>query len=480
MSSEKAWEWLEGDRALDVTLLTEMGFSTGTSKDGAQDLVKIPYARNGDQYLAKFRTAGEEKRFWCHPGGVEKSLWNVDALRQDLEQPIILTEGEFDAVSCIQAGFDRVASIPDGWNVQSDDHGAKMRPLIEVEDLLRSAPYVIVASDADAVGASFMLAVRRLLEGHGKDSAGKPRKTQDVRYCEWPEGCKDANDVLKHHGAAALARCLNSAKRLDPPGMRIYAPSELPPEEPRRVLRPGGSLHRCIALELGQISISTGVPGHGKSTFATFLADEIQREERIRVGMCMMETPKQRLRDHLSILMGRAPWADLGCDDRKRLDNAYRIVTPEDFDDEGSHDFGWVKDMVFTLAARDQCKLILIDPWNEIDHSPMRGESMTQYANAALTKLRQWAQAAGCHIHLIAHPRKMPNGDIPRGYDIADSAAFVNKPALGWTVYQPEDPEIEHTTEIHVWKVRDQELYGFGRRATKLQYQHDIMSFEAI
>ena len=66
MSSEKAWEWLENDRALDVTLLAEMGFATGTDRHGA-DLVKIPYARNGDQYLAKFRTAGEEKRFWCHP-----------------------------------------------------------------------------------------------------------------------------------------------------------------------------------------------------------------------------------------------------------------------------------------------------------------------------------------------------------------------------------------------------------------------------
>ncbi|WP_092897019.1 hypothetical protein [Rhodobacter sp. 24-YEA-8] len=66
---------------------------------------------------------------------------------------------------------------------------------------------------------------------------------------------------------------------------------------------------------------------------------------------------------------------------------------------------------------------------------------MTNYINFALQQMRQWAQQFDTHICLIAHPKKMSTQgktQCPTGYDIADSAAFFNKPALGFSVHASE------------------------------------------
>jgi twinkle protein len=47
------------------------------------------------------------------------------------------------------------------------------------------------------------------------------------------------------------------------------------------------------------------------------------------------------------------------------LDERFRIVH-RTYDDDTSHALGWLKSMVHTLAMRDQCKMIIIDPWNEL------------------------------------------------------------------------------------------------------------------
>ena len=64
-------------------------------------------------------------------------------------------------------------------------------------------------------------------------------KGHDVRYCKWPDDCKDPNDVLVKLGEGALAQCLNAAIRIDPPGGTITAISDMPPMAARRILKIG-------------------------------------------------------------------------------------------------------------------------------------------------------------------------------------------------------------------------------------------------
>jgi twinkle protein len=238
---------------------------------------------------------------------------------------------------------------------------------------------------------------------------------------------------------------------------------------------------RVVAFEIGAMSVITGIPGHGKSTFMQFACHHLVKSENIRVGHFGFETHPHVLRDHLAKLNTGLFWCDMVAGQREslmaRLDQHWRLV--HRVHDAGiGHHIGWLKEMIHTLAVRDQCKMIVIDPWNELEHMPEKGESMTQYINFALQQIRVWAERWDCHISVVAHPRKIGNdGKVypPSGYDIAESAAFANKPSLGLTVFMDEgdDPHVK----LRTWKVRDTNLYGFGKRTAEVEYDADKMVY---
>lgn len=452
-------KWLQDVRKLDGALLAHMGVHQREHPQIGPVAV-FPYVRSGKPYAAKFRAV--ERKDWRSTQGVSRGLFNEDALRSG-NGPIVITEGEMDALSVMQAGFDRAVSLPDGWTAD----GGKRDVLVEAETLLRQSPYVIVAGDNDEAGASLPRTVANILLGH------------DVRFARWPDGCKDANDVLRLFGEGELARCLVEAQKIDPPGGFITGISDLPPLAGRRVLRMGSDpFDKLIAMEVGAVSVGTGIPGHGKSTFTTFAAWKIAKNEAVRVGLLSFETHPHRTRDHLCRLETGRAWDDLSPQQQAHvaatLDEHFRIVHRTY--DEGAHHLAWLKSMIYTLAVRDNCKLIIVDPWNELEHLPEQGESMTSYINFAVQQIRQWAEQFETHVCVVAHPRKMDvthdgKARIPRGYDIADSAAFANKPALGFTIHQDRDPETDLPVVIlETWKVRDTMLYGIEKNMTRLEF----------
>lgn len=63
------------------------------------------------------------------------------------------------------------------------------------------------------------------------------------------------------------------------------------------------------------------------------------------------------------------------------------------------------------------------------------------------------------------------------GQTMADSAAFFNKPSLGFTVHQVEDEEQGNHVQVTTWKVRNTQLYGFSRGRIKLRFHPDGMTY---
>ncbi len=251
------WKWLVETRKLDAALLGMMGVA-GRDHPQIGAVAAFPYVRGGRPYAAKFRSLSRE---WRSSHGITRGLYNEDALDNG-SGPVVITEGEIDCLSIMQAGYLRAVSLPDGWTVD----GGKREVLVQAETLLRQAPFVIVAGDNDEAGQSLPRTVANILVGH------------DVRYVTWPDGCKDANDVLVNYGEGELARCLTEAKRMDPAGGFITGISDLPPLPARRVLRTGMKpFDLVLAFEVGAMSVGTGTPGSGKSTFTTFAAYHIAR-----------------------------------------------------------------------------------------------------------------------------------------------------------------------------------------------------------
>jgi twinkle protein len=456
-------QWLQQVRKLDADLLSAVGVRV--NKEGTA--VAFPYHRGGKAYAWKYRTI--EKRMWS-TAGVSRGLFNEDDLRRMHDLPIVITEGEIDCLSVMQAGFERAVSVPNGWK----EDAAECAPLAEAEADLRQSPFVIVAGDTDAAGASLPRYVANLLKGH------------DVRHAVWPDGCKDPNDVLRLHGEGALSACLNAARRVDPPGGLITGMSDLPPMGTRRVLRVGETpFDWAVALEVGAMSVWTGIPGSGKSTFLTWALERISINEGVRIGVMAFETHPHTLRDQLFLIRtGRdfehqsaAALPGLLEDFDRRYRFVHHIPVPDG--DDRQH-LGWLERQVWTLAVRDGCKVIVIDPWNELEHMPEPGETMTSYVNFATKTIRQWAERLEVHIAVVAHPRKMQTDGKPRpptGYDIADSAAFYNKPSLGVTVHRRSEPaddgSVDDWVELHVWKVRNTRLYRMDKGKVDCRFDPD-------
>ena len=106
-------------------------------------------------------------------------------------------------------------------------------------------------------------------------------------------------------------------------------------------------------------------------------------------------------------------------------------------------------------AVQHGCRVIVIDPWNEMDHMRDKSETETEYVGRAIKAFKRFARAFQVHLVIVAHPAKMRRDEhgkvpMPNLYDISGSAAFHNKADVGIIVHR----ENETDTLIKVAKSR--------------------------
>ncbi|XP_073300040.1 primase homolog protein isoform X2 [Primulina huaijiensis] len=150
------------------------------------------------------QVSGEKDR------GTEKMLYGLDDITEADE--IIIVEGEIDKLSIEEAGYYNCASVPGGApqtvsikELPSVDKDVSFQYLWNCKDYLDKASRIILATDGDIPGQALAEELSRRL--------GRERCWQ----VNWPEkdelsSFKDANEVLKNLGAAALRDAINGAK----------------------------------------------------------------------------------------------------------------------------------------------------------------------------------------------------------------------------------------------------------------------------
>ena len=465
----QAMEWLE-KRGLDPELAAKMGWRGALHRDLGPAL-KIPFIRDGKAVTQQYRALGrKEFRF---ANGSEIELWNVDCLRDASldSQSLIMAEGACDGLALVQCGFQRTVAVP-GWsdkNFQPDNY----EPFKRNEELIKRAKTITVAQHDDNAGAAMLRAVANFFD------------ECDVRYVRWPsKRCKDANDTLLLHGQEAVVAAIAGARDLDPPGGLITGFTDLPPRPERMVWRLADpSFDKLMAFRSREISLLTGIPGAGKTTFITWACHRLVRANDIRIGLGLFETDPAEVFDHLFVLnTGTNRAEDMfekASEVRKHLDRNYRLFHMTDEGDD-PHDMAWLKRMIHKLAARDGCNIIVIDPWNELEHLLERGDNMATYANFALMRLRQWADKYDIHICVVAHPKKIEHGRRPLGYDVADAAAFANKPALGLTIHLEDDDKHGEHVSLTNWKARNRKAMGCRPGFLRMEFDESAMVYRPI
>ena len=113
--------------------------------------IGFPYYRRGSLVATKYRSING-KDFTQDMGGAH-DFFGIDNIVAG--QPIIIVEGEMDALSAIEAGLNNVLSVPGGAPMKLAEPKADEKRFAFIhnaQQVLDNAPYVILATDQDASG----------------------------------------------------------------------------------------------------------------------------------------------------------------------------------------------------------------------------------------------------------------------------------------------------------------------------------------
>lgn len=412
--------------------------------------VGFPYYRNGALTAAKYRSI-EDKDFTQDSGGAH-DFFGIDNVVPD--EPIVIVEGEIDALTLLQAGVKNGVSVPGGAPLKVADgkvHASEDKRFSFVWnafDTLSAAPWVIIATDNDGPGQALAEELARRI---GKD---KCKLTKFER--------KDLNEVLLQDGAEEVRRIIESAEPYPVAGLSsanqfMDRLNDLWNKGTGRGFSTGfQSVDDIYTVVPGQLTVVTGYPSSGKSNFVDQLMVNLARNDEWKFALCSFENAPEI---HISRLIEIYT-------KKKFFEGSHRMS-----EEEFKQGLDWVNehftfmtsessepatiDSILTRAkvavARMGIRGIVIDPYNYIDMD--RSTSETDAISNMLTRIQAFAKSAGVHVWFVAHPSKMvrSGNDLPRpdGMAIAGSMAWWAKADCGLTVHREEK-----NTQIAVWKCR--------------------------
>lgn len=442
------FDWLDR-RGIDPELAVKFGLHT--TQHAGKHWLSVPYLEAGKVVNHKHRVTGEAHAYRMDDGA-PLTLWNHDALLDDslANQPLIVTEGEWDALAILATGKRRVVSVPNGApGSASDDEalaeGKRYQWFWRCEPLLAKVRQIILCVDNDDAGRALANDLCRLFG---------PERCLFVTY---PEGCKDAGEVALKHGPTALSQMLDHAKPYPIKG--LYSLEDFPDRGEVEAFGIGvAPIADMIAIVPGTLTVFTGYANMGKSTLVNAILGNLIRHN-IPVVIASFETDvKPILRDHLRASVAQRSLHDARTkpmpDIDELIEDNVRIITQSVEEDE-EMDLDYFLELCRTSVLRDGTKVVILDPWNELEHKRRRDESETDYISRALRAIKRFAKQNGVAFWIVAHPTKpqeASKGRVPGLYDISGSANWANKADYGLTYHRPKADE--NRAEIRVTKVR--------------------------
>lgn len=443
--------------------------------EGHVKAICFPYYRGEELINAKYRD--REKNFRMEPGA-ERILYGLNDI--DPERCVIV-EGEMDKLSVEVAGITSCVSVPDGAPSETaKDYASKFTFLEADKERLESVKEWIIAVDNDGPG-------KRL-----EDELARRLGREKCRRVTWPEGCKDANDVLVMHGSQRLRECLDEAQPFPIAG--VFSVEDLSDRIEHLYLHGWEKgvetgweeVDRFYTVRPGEFTVVTGIPNSGKSNWVDALMVNLAGAHGWRFAVFSPEN--QPLEDHMARIIekyARQPFAD-GPSPRMDMQTLrmakawvnehFHWILP---DDDAEWTIDTVLDRAKALVFRKGIRGLVIDPWNEMEHLCPEGMTETQYISRELKRIRQFARRHGVHVWVVAHPAKLyrdkdGNYPVPTLYDISGSAHFRNKADNGICVWRDFKSDTSFV-EIHVQKVRFRQIGRIGM--AKLEYVKATASY---
>lgn len=474
--------WFES-RGIGLTNLEGMKIHSGHRLDTGEvvpdpngELVVFPFRRKGFVVAEKYR--GAQKQFSQKKGGV-RCFYNADILaEEDLHSgrfPLVIVEGEMDLLAVRQAGNPYVVSVPDGAPSPSDEPVPMDANDVDPEndrsfayvhldwENLQKIKRIVIAVDADEPGKRLAEELVRRL--------GRSR----CSFVTFPEGCKDFNDLIRQHDLAAVQELIEAAKPYPVSG--IYTLDELPPEPDLVPVTTGFyRLDPYIKPFYPAFMVVTGFASHGKSTWTNQLVANLAA---LHGWKCAIASFEMRIRPFVTETLGNAYLKMCDIHQRKPqpiqkwINDNFVFIAPEPDKDDGEYGIEWLIDRAIAAVVRHGIRVLVIDPWNEVEHAIGARETLSQYTGRAIRALKRFGREFECLVIVVAHPDKAARIKAPEDlslYDVSDSAHFANKADFGVVVTRVGEPQ-DCVSKVHVKKIRYQPVSG---TLGEVDFSHDL------
>jgi twinkle protein len=438
--------------------------------------IVFPYTVKGEVVNRKYRSY--PKQTMAQEKDARPTLYNVDSLGDEPEE-IIFVEGEMDVATLTELGYYNAVSLKDGSareaKPETDPLAKRFLAIGEHSEILAKAKKIILAGDSDVPGKALMEEIARRLGRHR------------CWLVDWPSDCKDASDVLRVHGFAAVANAIDAARRYPIKDVQrstkgtLRRLREMP--APRTMSTGCYASDRVLKLPAeGRLIIVTGFAGGGKTTWLRFLMVHTADKEDRRWGVYSPEMSPWEgfLGECAEVWSGKSFYPRPGLESMSNdeidaaeewlYDRVALLVTDAT---EKAPTVDWLLERAEALVLQSGMTDFLVDPWNEVDQA--RGSvTETEFIGRSLQQFKAFSRRYGCNVWIAAHPVKPQptrNGEkhpAPGPYDLAGSANWANKSDLGITLHSSE-PGV---TELHLWKSR---YRRWGQKGQKV-----ILDFDPI
>jgi twinkle protein len=449
--SRAALEWFTA-RGITPAVLERNGVTTAKvfmPQLGAEvTAIAYPYHRGGEAINCKYRDKDKNFRM---ASGAERILYGYD----DIGSTTVIVEGEMDKLAVEVAGFKNCVSVPDGAPAPNTKNIESKFDYLNDERLQKVERWVI-AVDNDAPG-QFLQA--ELVRRFGAEKC---------LIATWPDGCKDANDVLMQHGPITLRERIEMAEAV--PIVGVFGARDFADEFMRMYDEgvPSGMstgwecVDRHWRVQAGQLLVVTGIPGHGKSEWVDALGVNLALRHGWKTALYSPENYPVRL--HMMKLSEKLIGKPYNPGPHERMTKSEASQATDWIEEH----FVWIMpeqpsldeimDKARALVFRRGIRCLVIDPWNEVEHSRPAGMTEAEHVSTSLMRLRRFARKHELLVIVVAHPRlleKRPDGNypVPTPYDISGGAMWRNKADNCVAVYaNPTD--VHGAVEIHVQKVK--------------------------
>ena len=405
----------------------------------------------------------KELKMWFEKESNINTLYLMD--KADITKPLVICEGEFDALSLIEAGYKNVVSVPTG---------CKSTEWITTNwTWLEQFDEIILWYDNDEAGKEGVKEVFNRL----------PNKIVKVVYSDI---CNDINELLFKYGKLAVLKQLEKASIPLISGVKSTKQISTFNIYEAETIQLGIKKvdERIIGMPLGSLDVITGRTGEGKSTILNqfFIGESIKQGYKVFLfsGELTESNAKGWLLDTLANKEDLLEFTSKKGIKYKKisqqavskiddfLEDKFYLYTEEDYSIDA------IIDKMEIMAKRYGVKVFCIDNLM-VTENDEKDELKNQ--TEIVKKLKSFAKKYNCIVHLVAHPRKAQYGqnNLDKS-DISGSANITNLADYVIIVQRIKEDE-SPTMDKHTLLTIDKDRYMGSRLGIELLFDKDRRRF---